>query len=184
MAAKTLPSQEYLRQCFDYDPETGSLTWRVRPTEHFATSRAHTVWNLRFAGRSAGCNIRRNMAKVESRIHVCSKIYQTQRVVWALVTGQDPIIEVDHINCNPLDNRLANLRLATRTQNNRNTRGWSKRDLPKGVSKHGRSYRMTIWAGDKHLRVGRFASPAEAHAAYCEIAAELHGNFANYGDVK
>jgi hypothetical protein len=34
-------TQNFLRECFNYDPETGSLKWRVRPRCHFKTLHAY-----------------------------------------------------------------------------------------------------------------------------------------------
>ena len=54
MAAKELPSADYLRQCFEYDPSSGNLTWRRRPIDHFVDERASKIWNTRFSGAVAG----------------------------------------------------------------------------------------------------------------------------------
>ncbi len=89
-------------------------------------------------------------------------------------------MQVDHINGNGLDNRRANLRLVTASQNscNRrlsivNTTGF------KGVSFHkGRGLYQASIRLDGRLRfLGRFQTPEEAHKAYCEASEELHGAF-------
>jgi len=95
-----------------------------------------------------------------------------------IVCPPDEMI-VDHSNGNPLDNRRANLRICTYSNNNRNRR--SKRGSAlgvKGVSKSGSKFRAQIYLGGKNHHLGLFATTEEAHAAYAN-AARLHfGEFA------
>jgi hypothetical protein len=93
--------------------------------------------------------------------------------------------EVDHINGDGLDNRRSNLRPCTRSQNMAN-RGRQRNNTSgyKGVSRSGRKWCARIYAPNPNggrsraLTLGRFDSPEEAHAAYCEAAKRLHGEFA------
>ena len=90
---------------------------------------------------------------------------------------------VDHINRNGLDNRRANLRPATRSQNSRNA---SKRsDNTSGFKGVGiyKPYgnwraRITVETG-KRITVGYFKTPLEAAIAYDEAAIKYHGEFAS-----
>jgi hypothetical protein len=46
----------FLRECFDYDPATGALTWRERPLTHFKgkyAQRSCNAWNALRAGKPA-----------------------------------------------------------------------------------------------------------------------------------
>jgi hypothetical protein len=90
--------------------------------------------------------------------------------------------EVDHINGNRIDNRMSNLRICTHGQNtlNRAKQPNTKSGL-KGVSEfHGR-WQARIARDGTLISLGTFATPEEAHAAYCEAADVIHGEFANHG---
>jgi hypothetical protein len=54
MARDTIIRLAFLRECFECDSATGTLTWKRRPREHFASAWAWGVWNARFAGKPAG----------------------------------------------------------------------------------------------------------------------------------
>lgn len=107
--------------------------------------------------------------------------WQLHRLVMAAQPGQ----VVDHINRNGLDNRRANLRFCTPTQNNANqgTRRDSKTGL-KGAYWHGGSktpWRAKIKVGGRTRSLGLFSTPEEAHAAYVRAARESFGEFARAG---
>src|SRR6266496_1573894 len=112
MATIPLPATDYLRERFEYDPSRGVLLWRVRSRSCFSTDRAWNTWNSRFAGREAGC-------LSDNRRQLCLdwRIYKVHRIIWKLVYGTDPGPEIDHRNISGSDNRLSNLRKATRSQN-------------------------------------------------------------------
>lgn len=90
-------------------------------------------------------------------------------------------MQVDHIDGDGLNNRRANLRQASHSQNQRN-RGLGRKNTSgyKGVSWHTSSGKWwaRIWAGGKRETIGSFATPEAAHAAYVEAAIKLHGEFA------
>jgi len=92
-------------------------------------------------------------------------------------------MHVDHISGDGLDNRRANLRLATYAQNNQNCRVYqNNKSGYKGVRWNRRDKRWLAEIRANGLRkyIGLFDSPAEAHAAYCAAAKELHGEFARF----
>jgi len=93
-----------------------------------------------------------------------------------------PGLVIDHINYNGLDNRKANLRLTTRTQNNRHVirtmnPGSSKF---KGVSWYNREKRwvVKITADGKTFPIGYFRDEIQAANAYDKAAKKYHGEFA------
>jgi hypothetical protein len=83
---------------------------------------------------------------------------------------------IDHRDRDPLNNRIENLRAATRSQNRANSRPNNKLGV-KGV--HARGSRFYVMAGKLYL--GTFDSIEEAAAAYKAKAEELHGAFARTG---
>jgi len=89
----------------------------------------------------------------------------------------------DHINHNGLDNRNANLRPATRAENSRNRRKWSKRKCYsrfKGVCWHKRKEKWSaqIWFNGNMKFIGYFDDEVEAGKAYDEAAKKYHAEFA------
>jgi hypothetical protein len=91
------------------------------------------------------------------------------------MTGEDPgDMTVDHADCNPSNDAWNNLRLATQAQQELNKkRRKRKHNLPKGVYLNGPSGLMAkLVVGSKCVYLGRFATPEEAHAAYCAAAQE------------
>jgi len=88
-----------------------------------------------------------------------------------LQSGQD----VDHINRDRTDNRLENLRTATRSQNLCNSP--ARRNGLKGTRPKGNRWQAQITINGKAAHLGSYTTEAEAHAAYCKAAKELHGEF-------
>jgi len=87
---------------------------------------------------------------------------------------------IDHINGIKVDNRIENLRLATKSENQCNL--WnrpSKGTKLKGAYKRGNNFRSIIRFNHEVIRLGNFKTELDAHLAYCNKAKELHGEFFN-----
>lgn len=165
---KKLPTQKYLRACFDYDPETGILTWRKR-------SDVSAQVNARCVGKSAGSRVPYNLIQIKGIQ------YRAHRLIWGYVFGSIPKdMEIDHIDGDTQNNRLSNLRLASSGQNKHNSRKSRRGKLPKGVYVAHKTKRFAarIQVNRKRIHLGAYDTPEEAHAAFLKAAVKYHGEFA------
>ena len=103
------PHPEYLRAILSYNSTTGDLFWQHREDRD-------CQWNTRWAGKKAGYI----NSKGYIYVNIDKKRYLSHRIIWALVHGNWPKNQIDHIDGNPSNNRLENLREATNQENNRN----------------------------------------------------------------
>lgn len=112
-------------------------------------------------------------------VRIGTQNYLAHRVAWLLSYGKWPDGDVDHINRDKTDNRLSNLRLATRTQNNANRCKNIKKAGLKGAyrARSGRWVSKIRANGVKYF-LGTFDTEQEAHEAYCAAAERHFGAFA------
>jgi len=155
---------ERLRELLDYVPETGLFYWRQQ--------RGSAAVG-RLAGIQGPSGYR--LIRIDKRRHFA------HRLAWLYVHGRHPTCEIDHVNGNPTDDRIANLRQCSRFENNRNVRAHNATGF-KGVYRE-EGCRRTRWYARisrnyMRCRIGPFASPEEAAAAYDAAARLLHGKFA------
>ena len=158
----------------------GVVTWRSRPRDHFTCDRTHSMWNTRYANRPAGRIDKFGYVLIHLTLGVSSVTLKAHRVAWALVTGEWPKSEIDHINGVRSDNRIENLRLATRTQNCQNR---AKRVdcvcQSKGVTYNRRmglfQARIQVHGVSKFL--GSYPTEQEASDAYQSAANKAFGEF-------
>ncbi len=150
---------EQLRQLLEYNRDTGELTWKVT-----RNSRAK-------AGDRAGFDERGKW-----RVEIAGRQMYAHRIAWAIVHGYWPTHFIDHINCDPSDNRLCNLREATPAQNSQN-RLKAKCDSHSGVlgvKRNGRGWQARIQLNGRLMALGTFPTTEEAHAAYVAAKRKLH----------
>ncbi len=100
-------------------------------------------------------------------------------MIWFLVHGVWPTCDIDHINGNRSDNRLHNLRLATRSQNNHNRHAPRAAIHGKGVTFHKASGRFRAYLNINHKQIsfGYFDTVEEAKDAYATCAPKMLGQF-------
>lgn len=155
MKSKPLPPIDVLRSHFRYEPESGHLI-HIKPT---CRSGCGSI-----AGSVSGSGY--------LQVYVGRKPLRAHRVAWALAHGFDPgEMEIDHINRNRLDNRISNLRIATRTQNRQNNRY-------AGVFLNKKYFRARIAVDGVEIHLGCFRTFDEARAARREAELKYFGEFA------
>lgn len=166
-------SAEDARKLLDYNPETGVLTWKV--------SRRGVV----VPGLEAGTVKTFPTGKTYRLVKLHRRQYRAHRVIFLLMTGKFPDGEVDHENGNGLDNRWCNLRDATRTQNQQNTRrGVRNTSGFVGVGFDKKRQKWRVFAnlnGKEHG--GRYNSYEEAVAARLRLNERL-GFHENHGQER
>jgi hypothetical protein len=159
-------TQELVHEFLDYNSITGKLIWRFRPN-------GSTYWNSKCAGKpaSSGRNITIN-----------HKTYQTSHVIWLHYYGVWPTNEIDHIDLNPFNNAIVNLRPATRSQNESNTKMRINNTTGvKGVVKtdSGR-YAANVTYQGKTIWLGRYNTIEEATKVRQQKFEELFGEYARH----
>jgi len=114
--AKELPTQQYLIECFGYEPEVGDLIWKIRPREHFETKQGWSYFNNNVAGTIAG-------SKTSPR-HIHLKLdgigCKAHRIIWKMIYGIEPTYVIDHIDGDSKNNKLNNLRDIPQEMNMKN----------------------------------------------------------------
>ena len=162
---RPLPPLELLQQLLSYDPETGDLRW---------------------IGRGKGIRSGAIAGSVGSRgyrtIRVNHHRYKAHRLAWLMHHGADPgELQVDHRDCNPANNRISNLRLASPEQNIHNSQlSRSNKSGVKGVcwATRKRKWKASLEAWGVVHHLGWFTHLQDAIDAVTEARLRLHKDFA------
>jgi hypothetical protein len=152
-------SIEAMKRVLRYDSETGEFWW---------TAEAPT----KVAGKLA--NAKDRMGYVCLKVN--GKMHKAHRLAWAFVYGEFPEKHIDHINGDPSDNRLCNLRLADRKLNMQNQRRARSDNATGvlGVRKNGSGYRAEIRVDGKRINLGTYPTTELAHIAYVDAKRKHH----------
>jgi hypothetical protein len=151
-------TQELLKELFHYAPDTGVFT------------RLST-------GKPAG---RHKSSGGYIQIKVHGRFRMAHRLAWIYTHGEIPAgMEIDHKDQTKSCNKLSNLRLATRAQNQWN-RGVSTDNALKikGVYRRHNGYRTKIAIDGKQRLINDYRTPLAAWLAYRDAAIKVHGEFA------
>lgn len=149
-----------LHQRLHYDEQTGVFTWLrsfrgpVKP------------------GDIAGVNIGNGYFGIT----IEKKRYLSHRLAWLYVHGEWPKGQIDHIDGNPANNAIANLRDVSRSQNMQNIRRAKKNSRTGllGVCESRGKFQAAIRVNGKTKTIGRFDTAELAHKAYLKTKRELH----------
>lgn len=163
---KPLPSLERLNELFVYEPLTGDLRWKSVPPKFQRAKIDDLVGTIGEKGyRVVGVD----------RVY-----YLAHRIIWKMMTGDDPADQVDHEDTNRQNNRWSNLRDASNGPNVQNSRLRKDNNSGfKGVcwdSTHN-AWLASIGLNGKQRKLGRFKIKGDAIAARLKAAEELHGQF-------
>lgn len=164
------PDKKRLDELFSFDRNTGVLLRIKRVSNSHPGEIAGTI-------NSCGYRI----------VWVDRKAIGVHRIAWIMCFGGIPNgMEIDHIDCDPLNNKLDNLRLANRHQNSvnrrihkNNTSGYKGVCFEPTISKSN-PWRARIVVNKKRHNLGMFPSPEAAHEAYKKAAMKFFGEFAKF----
>jgi hypothetical protein len=169
------------------DFETGKLYWLPRTPDMFPNGRQTaatrcSIWNTRYAGKEAFTSLVGGYLSGE----IFYRAYFAHRVIWMLAHGEWPEADIDHINGDRSDNRLANLRSVSRAENGRNQ--GIRRNNKSGVmgvcwSPRNAKWKAQIRVGGEQKHIGFFTDLAAATAAR-KAAESEYGFHPNHGAVR
>lgn len=165
-----LPDTDVLHKMFQYNPETGVLTWNSRDGDE--------RWNRVFAGKPAGGVDGKGYVRIRTE----GNNWNAHRVIWKMVHGEEPEY-VDHINGNRADNRLMNLRSVSKLENARNAkRGRNNKSGVNGVHwvTREQKWRACIYVDGRKVSLGDY-DRLEAAAVARRTAEIEYGYHENHG---
>lgn len=157
-----------LREFLRYDPSTGEFTRKYKTKKNAEGSLTGAIHGTSYTRK---------------KVTVGGRVYMAHRLAWLYIYGEWPSMDIDHIDGDACNNRIANLRLATDSQN----LGNMKKPITNKSGKKGVSWSSAAKKWQSHIRIqganrylGLFESVDEAHAAYCKAAVEGRGEFARF----
>lgn len=154
-------TQELLKKKLTYNQDTGDFHWIGKPSH-----RIH-------AGAKAGSNVHGYI-----RIKLHGKLYGAHRLAWLYMYGRMPTNLIDHINGNPSDNRIINLREATAAENAQNRRRAQKNNqhgtLGITYDPKKKLWRARIAINGKRKYIGKYKSQEDASRAYIQAKQIIH----------
>jgi hypothetical protein len=159
-------NQQTLSEIFDYNKDTGKLIRKV------------SLGGGHLKGQEAGSL---HLKSGYRRVFIQGKSFEEHKLIWELVTGTKPTVEVDHRDTNRSNNKWDNLRLATRNQNQHNASLRSDNTSGhKGIVFHNGCYKAQV-NKDNVKYIEYFKDKEEAITWLQNKREELHLDFTNHG---
>jgi hypothetical protein len=160
---------EELKKLFRYDETTGKLYNKI--TRSSGAQKDMEAGTLNRGYRVVGID---------------GVVYLVHRIIWKMMTGNDPIEQLDHINHNGLDNRMENLREVTNQENHKNQRiscNNTSGTLGVNWSSASKKWRAYITVDGKQIHLGLFKYYTAAVKARKD-AEFMYDYSPNHGDKK
>ena len=168
MKYRPLPPLEELKEYLDYNPDTGIIIWKKTTTARIKI------------GQEAGCV---SASKCTTYRTITSKgiKYKTHRIAYYMYHGIDPKNnDIDHEDGNGLNNKINNLRLATRSDNCKN-RSMNENNTSgvTGVTwvKQAQKWRARIMIDYKSIVLGSYINKEDAIQTRIEAEKKYFGEF-------
>ncbi|WP_343545703.1 HNH endonuclease [Sphingomonas paucimobilis] len=162
-------SAERAREILSYDPETGIITWKLRDKQ----GKRNNVFNAQYGGKQAGKPNVTGYGSIKLDGYDCA----SHRVAFLLHYGRWPTADIDHKDGDKSNNRIANLREATRAENNLNRSRYKRNKSGRAgvVERAPGKWDAQISRSGKSYRLGRFDTFEAACAARDAAEADLFG---------
>lgn len=157
-------SKEYLHELFEY--RDGELFWK-------STGK----------GRRLGLKAGNQRADGRTDIYLFNRLVRSHRIIYMMFHGEMPEI-IDHIDGNPTNNKIENLRKSTHSQNMHNTKlAKTNKSGAKNVHwyKKYNSWQVQIRVNSVRKNIGYFKDFELAELVATEARNKFHGEFANHG---
>lgn len=165
------PDLTLLRAKLRYNQELGALFWMTKSRFGKMAGRVNSVTGYR-------------------QINFEGDLHQAHRLIWYHFYGVWPENDIDHVDSSKLNNKISNLREATRSQNLRNRKKHVLKKLPLGVYKYTykpkfkesseKPFYAKIKAQGKNTFLGSFATVFEAEEAYIQASIREGGTFSPF----
>lgn len=162
---KEIITQDYVNQLFEY--RDGELFWKIKHSRNI------------LIGKKVGSKTKRGYFQ----LRIDKKFYLIHRVIFLMHYGHLPEY-LDHIDGNPSNNKIENLRAATLTQNQYNKK--LNKNNSSGIK--GVSWKITLKKWEVRIQIkkipkiiGYFDDLELAGLVVQEARNKYHGEFANHG---
>lgn len=163
---------EFVRECFEY--RDGVLYWSLtRPEDHFGRHADYVTFQKKTAGKPAGRKAEDGHISIKFRRNGKSVQLSAHRVVWMMHYEKWPEHKVGHINGDPSDNRIENLRDAERAWPFHSVAGKNSGSLQTVVARKDGQFEAQIRIGYRKESIGVYDSAEAARAHYLDTEAML-----------